>query len=96
MRRHDLVGLTAAQINRQGETRGGDGLRMACDWYAHLHPSEMGIPASDRWLEVLDSRYTLRRDLGTKDRPALTIDKIGPTMIELTQPTDTLGGDQPW
>lgn len=84
VRRHDVAGLTAAQINRQGETRGGDGLRMACDWYGHMHPTESHNPAVDRWLEVLDSRYTLRLDLGSATQPALYVDNVGPVMGEWT------------
>ena len=82
VRRHDVAGLTAAQINRQGETRGGDGLRMACDWYGHLHPTEVGNPACDRWLEALDSRYTLRVDVGSATSPGFWVDTVGPLMCE--------------
>lgn len=82
VRKHQVAGLTAAQINRAGETRGGDGLRMACDWYAHMHPTEAGNPDADRWVEVLDSRYTMRADLGSATQPALYVDNVGPLMRE--------------
>jgi hypothetical protein len=46
------------------------------------HPTEAGNPAVDRWLEVLDSRYTLRLDLGSATQPALYVDNVGPVMGE--------------
>lgn len=80
-RRAGVAVITAAQINRDGQTRGSDGLRLACDWYAHLHPAGPDKDR-DRWVEVLDSRYTVRIDLGSEDRGELFVDNIGPVLRE--------------
>lgn len=78
-RRSGIAIVTPAQINRSGETRGSDGLRLACDWYGHMHPAEQAGPR-DRWIEALDSRYTLLADIGGANDPALYVDTVGPVM----------------
>lgn len=80
-RRAGIAIVTPAQINRNGETRGSDGLRLACDWYGHMHPAEQAGPR-DRWIEALDSRYTLLADVGGANEPALFVDTVGPVMRE--------------
>ena len=80
-RRAGIAILTAAQINRDGQTRGSDGLRLACDWYGHMHPAEPNEDR-DRWIEGLDSRYTMRTNVGSHGAPALYVDTVGPVMRE--------------
>lgn len=77
-RRSGVAVLTAAQINRDGHTRGSDGLRLACDWYGHMHP----VGDRDRWIEALDSRYAMRADGGSEASPPLYIDNVGPMLRE--------------
>lgn len=80
-RRSNISVFTPAQINRNGETRGSDGLRLACDWYGHMHPAGPN-DARDRWIEGIDSRYTLRIDLGSEAQGGLYVDTVGPVLRE--------------
>jgi hypothetical protein len=74
-RRENIWGLVAAQINQEGNTRGGEGLKLACDCYLTLHREKQ----SDRaWMEMEESRYTLYQHVGSDMAPALIFDNNGP------------------
>lgn len=80
--------LTAAQLNRDGEVRGSDGLRMACDVLFMLETTEFGDPEGgtqiEAWLKMSASRYTPYRDIGSEQQPAYRLRKdIGPYYEEL-------------
>ena len=80
---HNIAVVTAAQINRMGETLGGDGLRRACSMYMHMHKVERpGDSVSRLWVEMEDSRYTARTDIGSEDEPLWFIDGNGPSIGE--------------
>jgi len=78
--------LGAAQINRDGEVRGGDGLLNACDMaiYQHKMKDKQFIDGENGehevvWLEMRASRYTLYRDLGSDEQAgAYFVKKKGP------------------
>jgi len=80
--------VTAAQINREGHTRGGDGLKMACDLYLHMHivPSveNMNKP-TEIWMGMEKTRYTVTKDIGSEEQPAFFIDKRGPVLAQWGQ-----------
>ena len=80
--------LTAVQLNREGEVRGSDGIRMACDMLLRLETKiiEDGSATGqvEAWLEMEASRYTPTTDIGREDRPALALDKnVGPYYREI-------------
>lgn len=64
------------QLNQEGNARGGEGIRMACDQYYVIHKPENGESV---WVEMQDSRYTPYGDIGSETEPGLMFDsKIGP------------------
>ena len=79
--RERVWGLVTAQLNQDGNTRGGEGLRLACDAYWTLH-REKG--SSDAWMEHGESRYTPYRDVGSKDGPGLILNTSGPWFEDIT------------
>ena len=82
-RRENLWGIAAAQINQEGNTRGGEGLKLACDCYLTLHREKQ----SDRaWIEMEESRYTLYQNVGSEDEPALIFDGDGPHFRDIDEP----------
>lgn len=74
-RREGLFILTAAQVNQDGNTRGGEGLKLACDQYFTLHREKDDHEA---WMKMEESRYTVYRDVGSKNDPGLWMNKNGP------------------
>lgn len=80
--------FTAAQLNRDGEVRGSDGLRMACDVLFMLGTTEVADPAGgvqiEAWLDMDASRYTPYRSIGNDKQPAYILRKdIGPFYEEI-------------
>jgi len=74
-RNEGIFVLTAAQVNQDGNTRGGEGLKLACDQYYTLHREKSSEHA---WLEMEESRYTLYQNVGIKDLPGVVLSKHGP------------------
>lgn len=82
--------ICAAQLNRDGEVRGGDGLLNAADQVYYLHRPD-GDVGEDRkrqaWLAMRASRYTEWCNVGDENSPALEIDKyVGPHFAERLPP----------
>lgn len=80
-RRESLFVLVAAQVNQDGNTRGGEGLRLAADQYYTLHRD---VDDSDAWLEMGESRYTLYQNVGSATVPGLILDPHGPHFRDAT------------
>lgn len=76
--------VVAAQVNQEGNTRGGEGLKLACDMYLHLHREK---DAAGAWLEMEESRFTLYADVGTETMPGMWLHKRGPYFSEHTPPS---------
>lgn len=74
-RRHGVWGLVPAQLNQQGTTRGGEGLKLCCDWYGTLNRPK---DSHNAWVDVELCRYTRTRAVGTEDIPALWMHYNGP------------------
>lgn len=75
--------LTAAQLNRTGDVRGSDGIRMAADMLLFLRRQESEDGAecigSDAWMTMEASRYTVARNIGDENRPAFALNgEVGP------------------
>ncbi len=77
-RKHGIWNITMAQINQEGNTRGGEGMRLAFDQVYHLQPIRDDITHPGRWLEMLETRHTKWMNVGEKDRPRMTINDHGP------------------
>lgn len=79
-RKLNLFSLTAAQINQDGNTRGGEGMRLAFDQVYHLQPigeGEGDITMPGRWLEMMDTRYTPWMNVGDKQYAGLMLNEKG-------------------
>lgn len=75
--------LSAAQLNREGEVRGSDGLRMAVDCLLKLETQD-GVEGREAWLTMEATRYTPSTDIGDTSFPALLLNqKIGPYYQEI-------------
>lgn len=74
-RREKIWGLVAAQLNQEGNTRSGEGLRLACDMYMALHREK---DSDGAWLEMQETRYTMYNDVGSESVPGLILNKHGP------------------
>jgi len=93
VKRYPVWILSAAQLNRDGNIRGSDGLLMACDLALSLQKIEGSIICTDRgdekqpdraWLETIVSRYTPYMDCGSETNPGFEIDlRAGPRFVEL-------------
>lgn len=63
------------QINQEGNTRGGEGIRLACDMCLELHRED--LTEGTAWVEMKDTRYTKWMNMGSKDQPALIMKEHG-------------------
>lgn len=73
--REHVFFCAAAQVNQQGNTRGGEGLKLACDWYGTLHREK---DEKGAWVEMDESRYTIYENLGSPEIPGLWLNSHGP------------------
>lgn len=87
--KHSVTFLIASQENREGMSRGSDGLIMACDWFSTLHKHdekfihpEMGH-IETLWFDVKYSRDGAGEAIGGPEEPAFFIHKSGPHLAEL-------------
>lgn len=81
-RKHRIWTLVMAQINQEGNTRGGEGMRLAFDQVYHMQPCGNDLHSPMRWLELIDTRYTAWQSVGDKDYSALRINEFGPYFEE--------------
>lgn len=67
--------LTAVQLNQEGNSRGGEGIKLACDAYMSMHrePGQSGA-----WIELEECRYAANGKLGDKSVPGLIFQSNGP------------------
>lgn len=80
-RQHGIWSVTMAQINQEGNTRGGEGIRLAFDQVYELHREDISQPYA--WLEMRDTRYTKWMNIGSKDIPGLFMNEKGPYFEEV-------------
>jgi len=77
--------LTAAQLNQDGNIRGGEGLLNACDITFALHKLENAgaVGCDEAWLEMMASRYTPYCNVGSEKQAGYQIvTNIGPMFSE--------------
>lgn len=75
-RQHGIWSMTMAQINQEGNTRGGEGIRLAFDQVYQLCRDDTTQPFA--YMQMKDTRYTPWKDVGTKDDPWLIMNPQGP------------------
>lgn len=72
--------MVMGQINQEGNTRGGEGMRLAFDQVYQLHREDVSRP--EAWLEMMDTRYTKWANIGSKEFPGLVMREKGPFFEE--------------
>lgn len=85
-RSEDIFVLSAAQTNQQGNTRGGEGIKLACDQYYELVKDYMYNSA---YLMMMESRYTEYMHYGSPDEFALQLIGKGPYYKEINSKVHT-------
>lgn len=75
-RKRGIWTISMAQINQEGNTRGGEGIRLAFDQVYELHRQNLTEP--DAWLEMMETRYTAWANVGSKELPGLVMHEKGP------------------
>lgn len=79
----DIWALVLAQMNQDGNVRGGEGMRLAFDQVYALEPS---AAKDEAYLPMWESRYTPAVDIGTKYDGAYKLSLVGPHFEELYDP----------
>jgi replicative DNA helicase len=67
--------LALGQINQEGNTRGGEGIRLACDMCLELHRKD--LTTNTAWIEMKDTRYTSWGNLGGEGDEPLIMKEYG-------------------
>lgn len=81
-RKNKVWCILLAQMNKDGQLFGGNGLRKACDQLYMIEQCEHSDYG--RWLRMDASRYTFKADVGSDHSPSLTLNvKSGPCFEEL-------------
>lgn len=79
-RDNDLWCLVMGQENQDGNTRGGEGMRLAFDMIFSIQGD---TEEPYRWLEMKDTRYTKWHNVGSESAPAYRISEKGTHIEEL-------------
>lgn len=90
-RKYDLWSITMAQINQEGNTRGGEGIRLAFDQVYTLQAPNQDPGRRERWLEMSDTRYTPWRSIGSQNSPGFYLNEKGPYFSETADDNEELG-----
>lgn len=83
-KKQGIWSIVMAQINQDGNTRGGEGLRLAFDQVYQINRKDISMP--ETWLEMMDTRYTRWFNVGSEAEPALLINDKGPYFEEVPVP----------
>lgn len=79
-KKYGIFVITMAQINQEGNTRGSEGIRLACDQLYELNRPVLEAPGM--WLKMMDTRYTGWADIGSAENTKLAINGFGPYIEE--------------
>lgn len=82
-RKRGIWTIAMAQINQEGNTRGGEGLRLAFDQVYNLKAPEDDPSSSGRYLEMMDTRYTPWVNIGTDTRDGYRFNEKGTYFEEM-------------
>ena len=81
-RKEKLWCILLAQMNKEGNLFGGNGLRKACDQLYMIEECNEHLEYG-RWLRMDASRYTYKTDVGDENHAAITLNvKSGPCFEE--------------
>jgi replicative DNA helicase len=75
-RRENIWNIVMGQINQEGNTRGGEGMRLAFDQVYCIHRPDITAPGM--WLEMMETRYTEWKSIGSKAEPGFLLNENGP------------------
>lgn len=81
-RKHRIWSITMAQINQEGNTRGGEGMRLAFDQVYQIHRPSGDEKSPFVWMEMLDTRYTKWMNIGSDDNLKIKLVERGPYFEE--------------
>lgn len=79
-REHNIFAFVTAQINQEGNIRGGESIRQAFDQVYQIHRPDVQDPGV--WVEMMDTRYTAWMDIGSDKSPGLWLNPKGPYFQE--------------
>jgi replicative DNA helicase len=82
-RKHGTWTIMMAQINQEGNTRGGEGVRLAFDQVYHMKAPGDDPSRSARYLEMMDTRYTKWLNIGSETEDRLRMNEKGPFFEEI-------------
>ena len=74
-KKYQVWGLVTAQENQDENTRGGEGIRLACDQIYRICKSDECSP--EAWLEMMETRYTRWENVGDEHHPSLLMSDKG-------------------
>ncbi len=74
-KKHQIWGLVTAQENQDENTRGGEGIRLACDQIYRICKRDESC--TEAWLEMMETRYTRWQDVGSENSPSLLMSENG-------------------
>lgn len=80
-RKLGIWAIVMAQLNQEGNTRGGEGIRLAFDQVYQIRREDITKPAT--WLEMMDTRYTAWLNVGSETSPGLWLEDKGPYFSEI-------------
>lgn len=70
-RKMGIWSVVLGQLNQDGNTRGSEGLRLACDQCYALHRPDTSAPSA--WLEMMETRYTPWANIGAGDEKTVSV-----------------------
>jgi len=76
-KKYNVALICASQINQEGNTRGGEGMRIAFDQVYQLHRIGDEKTSNLIWAEMMDTRYTPWGNIGSEHQPAFMINPNG-------------------
>lgn len=80
-RRLGVFSITMAQINQEGNTRGGEGIRLAFDQIYQIHRPDLSLGYA--WVEMMETRYTRWLNVGDEHNAGVFMDDKGPYYRQL-------------
>lgn len=83
VRKNDMWCIVLGQINQEGNVRGGEGIRLACDQAYELKRMNDDPTTPFAWMEMMDTRYTKWQNVGEQAYAGLELIEMGPYFVEL-------------
>lgn len=86
-KKHKIFAIVMGQINQEGNTRGGEGMKLAFDQVYQIHRDDPSEPVT--WVEMMATRYTKWGNIGGTDprtklfSPGWNLNEKGPFFEEV-------------